>query len=245
MNFRCKDVTSVKRPKFFERFPSFSLEELLLLTYHWACKSRLWVINYDVPVHVERIWEYFNALQDLCGESVSRDRFIGKSAKYAVTVEVSAVKLGRFFVLCAYDRRNKVSRLKALTTEEACGSLKHIKVLEEWLGDNCTLITWKKIHEDFLPNVAKLSADPSIGHVQSPGRHILNASKYLGKSMVQLFQNINHEQLTLETVQRILNEVQWRERHGRNEESAFWEILNEINRLNDGYGELKHLLIHF
>lgn len=228
----------MKRPKFFERFPSFSLEELLLLTYHWACKSRIWVINYDVPVHADRIWSYFCALQELCGKSLMRNCCFGKNTKKQVIVEVSAVKLGKFFILCAFDRRNKVSRLQALTTEEACTSVKHICVLEEWLGDKCTLITWKKISDEFLPDVTKVSADPNIDNILDPGMHILNASKYLGKTMVQMFQNICHDQLTIDVVQGVLNEVQWRERYGKTEEEAFWNIMDEISQLNDTSGML-------
>lgn len=201
-------------------------------------------MNYDVPVRPERIWEYFSAIQDLCGQSVSRSNSLGKQNKGG-TVEVSAVKLGKFFILCGYDRRTKLSRLKAITTEEACGSVKHIQVLEEWLTENCMLITWKKIHDNFLPNVNKVSADPSIGYVQSPGRHILNASKYLGRTMVQLFQNLAHDQLSIETVQRFLDEVQWRERHGKNEEAAFWSILTEISRTNESVGKFQFKWLWF
>lgn len=193
----------------------------------------------DVPVKEEKIWNFFAAMQKLCGTYVSKHCHMGKNSKIPATVEVSAVKLGKFFILCAYDRKNKVTRLQALTTEEACSTLKHIKILEEWLGPFCTLITWKKIGEEFLPGINKVSADPSVTQVSSPGRHILNASKYLGKTMVQLFQNISHDQLTLEIVQGFLNEVQWRERFGRLEESAFWGILNEISRLNENHSKFE------
>lgn len=234
-NSKCRKIYPVKRPKFFDQFPSFSLEELLLLTYHWACKSRVWIITKDVPVHEDRIWGYFAALQELCGNYVTKNGLIGKHSKHQITVEASAVKLGNFFILCAYDRKNKLSRLQALTTEEACGSVKHLRVLQQWLGNNCTLITWKKINEDFLPGITKVSADPTIGNIQSPGRHILNASRYLGKTMVQLFQNICHDELTIESLQGILNEVQWRERVGTTEEFAFWGIMNEISSLNESF----------
>ncbi|GBM84414.1 Krueppel-like factor 2 [Araneus ventricosus] len=226
----CPVQKPIRRPSFFERFKLYSIQELLLLTYHWACQSSFEEITQDVDLDSEKIWYYFKALQELCHQVATRKGQLGLAQ--SSMVEASAIKMGNVFILGAVDRRTRYVRLEALTETEAYQSSRHINILEKWMNPNGTIITENKLPNDCLATVRKLAADPSVTDRYSTLPHTLNISKYLSKNMTSIFGSINQHSLKTNDIQGFLYELQWREKYGKFVDMSFWSILNHIRDLN-------------
>ncbi|GBN00961.1 hypothetical protein AVEN_3378-2 [Araneus ventricosus] len=229
-NTACPVQKPIRRPSFFERFKLYSIQELLLLTYHWACQSSFEEITQDVDLDSEKIWYYFKALQELCHQVATRKGQLGLAQ--SSMVEASAIKMGNVFILGAVDRRTRYVRLEALTETEAYQSSRHINILEKWMNPNGTIITENKLPNDCLATVRKLAADPSVTDRYSTLPHTLNISKYLSKNMTSIFGSINQHSLKTNDIQGFLYELQWREKYGKFVDMSFWSILNHIRDLN-------------
>nr|XP_015927580.2 uncharacterized protein LOC107454790 isoform X8 [Parasteatoda tepidariorum] len=229
-NGNCLAREPIKRPKFFERFQLFTLEDLLLLTFHWACQSDIEEILADVSLDVETIWNYYKALQELCHNAVIKSGKIGTCPK--ARIETSVVKLGNYFILGALERFNRFTRLQVIPVNEAFETDRHLKLLEEWLNYNSVLISESKIPDEFLRNVYKVSSDPTFTDSKSNGYHIMNISRYLVRNMIGIFGKVKVQFLHQQIVQGFLNELMWRDRNGKFFDQAFWNILIDIGKLD-------------
>ncbi|CAL1288861.1 unnamed protein product [Larinioides sclopetarius] len=229
-NTACPVQKPIRRPVFFERFKLFSIQELLLLTYHWACQSSYEEIIQDVKLDCEKIWCYFKALQELCRKVAMKKGKLGLAP--SSVVEASAIKMGNVFILGAMDRRNRYVRLEALTESEAYQSSRHLTLLENWMNPNGTLITDYQLPKECLVTIRKLVADPSVTDRYSSLPHTLNISKYLSKNMTSIFGSVNQRYLKTTDIQGFLYELQWREKYGKFVDMSFWSILNHIRDLN-------------
>ncbi|XP_055949509.1 uncharacterized protein LOC129983866 [Argiope bruennichi] len=229
-NTICPVQKPIKRPAFFERFKLYSIRDLLLLTYHWACQSSFEEITQDVNMDCEKIWYYFKALQELCHQVAIRKGKLGLVP--GSMVETSVVKMGDVFILGAMDRKTRYVRLEALTELEAYESSRHISLLEQWVNKHGTIISENQLPDTCLLNIQKVAADPIVLDPNSSLPHTLNISKYLSKNMTTIFGMVNQHTLKKNDIQGFLYELQWRVKYGKFVDMSFWSILNHIREQN-------------
>ncbi|XP_035224246.1 uncharacterized protein LOC118196870 isoform X2 [Stegodyphus dumicola] len=228
----CSCAEPVKRPKFFQQFLFLSVEELLLLTFHWACQSDLDTILEDIDLDLSKIWSYFKALQKLCKYVVAGKKlgFPTQNYKQDNKIEVSVVKLGNFFILGVHDRGTKITGLEVINVDEACCTDRHLHLIRQGICPDSIIITEKRIESSFLPEARSTwSADSRIMDPNDIRNHILNVKTYLWTNMKAMFGKFRHEELDRTTIQGFLSELQWREIFGKCADSAFWCIMDQMN----------------
>ncbi|GFY51684.1 uncharacterized protein TNIN_91961 [Trichonephila inaurata madagascariensis] len=230
----CSVQTPIKRSDFFARFKSYSVRELLLLTYHWVCQSSLEDITQDVDMDIEKIWYYFKALQELCHQAMVR------KAKLGVTpgskIEASVMRVGNVYVLGALDRKTRFVRLEAIIEKEACNSVRHLHLLEKWMYKKSILITENKIKNDLLPNLVTVGANPRVTDIASDEPHILTITEFLKKNVTSMFGRTDQVSYKYNVIQGFLYELQWRIKYGSSFEAAFLNIFNHMREIYEDKG---------
>ncbi|GFR22393.1 uncharacterized protein TNCT_217161 [Trichonephila clavata] len=230
----CCVQTPIKRSDFFARFKSYSVRELLLLTYHWVCQSCLEDITQDVDMDIEKIWYYFKALQELCHQAMVRKGKLGVTP--GSKIEASVMRVGNVYVLGAIDRKTKFVRLEALTEKEASNSIRHVHLLEKWMYKKSILITENKI-KDLLPYLVTVGASPRVTDIASEEPHILTITDFLKKNLTSMFGRTDQVSYKYNVIQGFLYELQWRIKYGSSTEAAFLNIFNHMREIYEEKGK--------
>ncbi|KAG8200105.1 hypothetical protein JTE90_001958 [Oedothorax gibbosus] len=230
-NPNCLRKESVRKPKFFEEYKNWTIEELLLMTFHWACQTPFAEVMEEVKLSPDCILTYYTALRNLCRQVSMKKCKLGTSPYDYV--ECSLVKMGSYFVLGAYDRNTNYIRLEVLEESQAYNSTLHIELLKTWLTEKAVLVTEQKLSEEILKGIQKMQAKPDVYNITSKEPHILNISNFLLTNLTAIFGKVNVDSMSLDQLKGLLYELQWRAKYGKFLDMAFWSILNDIRDLND------------
>ncbi|RWS04871.1 uncharacterized protein B4U79_18346 [Dinothrombium tinctorium] len=230
----CGKLVDIERPKIFaDHLSCIPLPTLLFSIYYWAIQMDVVDIvrNKRINLALKNVSDVWTMLRKICaGEMISHQ----SKMKFKYSATLATAHLGTLYLIGAMEETSNIVRIAVIDSQDINEArFKTVPLLlqyaRKWFYRQCRI----KVCEKKLLNLNKFGYSVTL-----VPRQVFTSSKneigfYLTQHLTGIFQDINVNELDKETINLLLNELQWREIYGTEPLSSFVNIIQHISEKLD------------